>query len=252
MSLVEMASSVSAAVPAAVTAPPDTISSSIQTIEDANTVYAENMIAARVNSNSQATYVGKLKCMRKWLVLHHYEQFLAPHLFHAPLPDSLVLQFFCQLTAPAQEITAKRKRNAIDSDNKHDDSPNKRHKKNKSDPIKVSTLRGYKSALSWMYHNQKLKLESTLDSQIESLIRGYERTVADLKLSGDMAIQEGKEALSFTAYRMIADRLAPSSNFAWAFFLFQWNLIARSETVTALLLDHITWKQDALLVFVPN
>jgi hypothetical protein len=104
-------------------------------------------------------------------------------------------------------------------------------------------------------------MDKELNGQLESLIKGYQRTVATLKQSGDMDIHEGKDALSFMAYSMIASKLATftdsrdsntSSTFAWAFFVLQWNLIARSETVTAILLDHICWAQDSLMIYIPK
>lgn len=245
----------------------DNTSSHNHDLLQASTVYAENMIAARVNPTSRTVYEGRLRCIRQWLQRNGYEEHLTPDSFCTPLPHSVIFQFFGHLTAKAQQITAsKRKISAIctDLENKAEypttDSPNKRHK-NSDTAISVSTVRGYKSALLWKYNNQKIKLDPALNSELEGLIKGYQRTVATLKQSGDMDIQEGKDALSFIAYRMIAEKLAAfsdlrdstsSSTFAWAFFVFQWNLIARSETVTSILLDHISWKQDALLIFVPK
>jgi hypothetical protein len=104
-------------------------------------------------------------------------------------------------------------------------------------------------------------MDSVLKSQLEQLVKGYTRTVAQLKQSGDMKIHEGKDYLSFTAYRMLAKKLASmkderasatSSSFAWAFFVVQWNLMARSESVTAILLDHISWTDDSLIIYIPK
>jgi hypothetical protein len=106
-----------------------------------------------------------------------------------------------------------------------------------------------------------LQLDAGLQTEMDSLIKGYTRTVATLKQTGDMEMQEGKDPLSFIAYRMIAKKLAmlvddrdstTAASFAWAFFTLQWNLLCRSESVTAILLDHIAWNNDSLVIFIPK
>ena len=39
--------------------------------------------------------------------------------------------------------------------------------------------------------------------------------------------------------------------FAWPYFLFAWNLMARSSMVGSIMFGHLGWKGDALMVHVP-
>lgn len=169
------------------------------------------------------------------------------------------------MSATAQHMTqSSKKRKAHPTSQLTDEvirhGPSKRQKKN-GGASSVSTMQGYKSALVHLYTTNKQVLDPALNTELESLIKGYKRTVATLKQSGDMEIQEGKEAISFISYRMIAHKLAvftderestSAAAFAWAFFVLQWNLIARSESITAILLDHLCWTQDSLLIYIPK
>jgi len=49
---------------------------------------------------------------------------------------------------------------------------------------------------------------------------------------------------------MLADLLikVPMMLFAWPFFLLCWTLMARSNSVGNIMLQHISWKEDALIV----
>ena len=123
-------------------------------------------------------------------------------------------------------------------------------------------MQGYKSALSWYYYqNSERKIEPAIDAWTNEFVAGYKRIVADKKLSGIMPIQEGKSALSFPGFVIISEymmKLKPEDSrkgyswsaalFAWLFMVFCWNLIARSNSVANIMLQHIDWKMDALVV----
>ena len=40
--------------------------------------------------------------------------------------------------------------------------------------------------------------------------------------------------------------------FGWPFLVLQWNLIARSATVDAMMMEHIIWEADSLLISTPK
>jgi hypothetical protein len=128
--------------------------------------------------------------------------------------------------------------------------------KYKDKPAASSTIRGYKSALVSLYKERSLQLEPDINQRLESLLVGYQRRVAELKMSGKMAIFEGKLHLTFEGYRVLARALLkalPSQMlFAWPYLLLQWNLIARAKTVALLMMEHISWEADALLVSIPK
>ena len=109
----------------------------------------------------------------------------------------------------------------------------------------------------WYYKEAKLIIAPHIDQGLETLLKGYRRRVADLKLAGKMSIFEGKQHLTYDGYRLIARTLFKTEPFntmlfAWPFIVLQWNLIARSATVGGLLMEHIGWEGDALLISTPK
>ena len=128
--------------------------------------------------------------------------------------------------------------------------------KYKDKPAAISTIRGYKSALVSLYKERDMQMEEETNQRLESLLVGYQRRVADLKLNGKMAMFEGKLHLTFEGYRLLARALlsaAPAKMlFAWPYLLLQWNLIARATSVASLMMEHISWEADALLVTLPK
>jgi hypothetical protein len=40
--------------------------------------------------------------------------------------------------------------------------------------------------------------------------------------------------------------------FAWPFLILQWNLIARTATISSMMMQHIGWEGDALLISTPK
>lgn len=73
-----------------------------------------------------------------------------------------------------------------------------------------------------------------------------------------MSITEGKQPLTFQGYRFLAKLAIKQSNdfslsiFAWVFLVLCWNLIARCNSVASIMLSHITWKNDSLVVIFPS
>lgn len=124
-------------------------------------------------------------------------------------------------------------------------------------PLSVSTVKGYKSALVWYYKEHGMVLDPETNQQLQTLMKGYKRKVATLKLDGKMAVFEGKHHLSFQAYCVLAKHLLSSSDFnqmlfAWPYLLLQWNLIARTNTIACMMMEHIGWEGDALLISTPK
>jgi hypothetical protein len=86
-----------------------------------------------------------------------------------------------------------------------------------------------------------------------------------------MNVVEGKHRLTFAGYCLIARRLqslhpesVPSKAqtkkysiwsqtvFGWPFFVLQWNMMARSASVSGVMLEHITWEEDCLIITTPQ
>jgi hypothetical protein len=81
--------------------------------------------------------------------------------------------------------------------------------------------------------------------------------VSDLKLAGKMPVFEGKHHLTYNGYRNLAHTLFTAQPFTrtlfgWPYLVLQWNLIARTATVSAMMMEHVSWEDDALLISMPK
>jgi hypothetical protein len=130
--------------------------------------------------------------------------------------------------------------------------------KHKEKPAAFSTVRQYKSALVWLYKEKKVVFQPEVDQGVETLLKGYKRKVSSLKLAGKMPIFEGKHHLTYEGYRNLALALltaqpfTSSTLFGWPYLVLQWNLIARTATVSAMMMQHVSWEGDALLISTPK
>ena len=128
-----------------------------------------------------------------------------------------------------------------------------RHK-NKS--LALSSVRSYKSALVWWYKEHKLIIQPDVNQELETLLTGYKRRLSDFKLDGKMPVFEGKYHLTFDGYRVLATQLLKAEFnqmlFGWPYLVLQWNLIARTATVSSMMMEHIGWEADALLITTPK
>jgi hypothetical protein len=129
--------------------------------------------------------------------------------------------------------------------------------KQKDKPLAFSSVRSYKSALVWYYKEHKFIIQPDVDQELEKLLNGYKRRVSDFKLDGKMPVFEGKYHLTFEGFRVLAARLMESEPFnqmlfGWPFLILQWNLIARTATVSSMMMEHIGWEADALLITTPK
>lgn len=71
-----------------------------------------------------------------------------------------------------------------------------------------------------------------------------------------MDLVEGKTPMSFAGYRLLAKHALSRTVdlnmavFAHLFLLLCWNLIARTNSVSSIMFDHISWKQDAMVIIL--
>jgi hypothetical protein len=78
-----------------------------------------------------------------------------------------------------------------------------------------------------------------------------------MKLDGHMSVFEGKHHMSFEGYNLIANKLLSLGQFnlmlfAWPFLILQWNMIARSASVSSIMLEHISWEGDSMIITIPK
>lgn len=126
--------------------------------------------------------------------------------------------------------------------------------KHKDKPAAFSTFCGYKSALMWHYAEHDVVVSAVDKQKLDQLVSGYKREVANLKLAGKMPMVEGKLALTFDGYRSVAQALFSGDDmlFGWPYLLLQWNLIARTSSVSTMMMQHIGWESDSLLITLPK
>ena len=116
-----------------------------------------------------------------------------------------------------------------------------------------SHVSGYNSSIKSYYDKRKVPITPELDKTIKDFLMGYKRQVATLKQNGEMKVTEGKAAISFDGYRLIANAALkqttdfPLAIFAWLFIVLSWNIMARCNTTSSIMFDHLQWSGDCLV-----
>ena len=152
----------------------------------------------------------------------------------------------------------------------------KKKRRTKNPHRSVSSVQHYKSALKW-YHDvnckERLPFDSQLDADLDRLIKGYTKKIDRLKSEGRMNLTEGKQPLTFEGYKLLCDaffRKVPiksdigktkgnnkvgtwaQSIFSWCFLVFMWVLMARSVEVNSVMLTHVAWANDCMVIKTPK
>jgi hypothetical protein len=192
-------------------------------MEATNLSAADSLIGERIVAKTKKAYQAKVKTIAVYYTEHLRRQFAVP------VQRNHILGFFGWLI-----------------DEKHKDKP-----------AAISTVALYKSALKWHYKECKLIMSPEVNQELDTLLKGYQRRVADLKLVGKMPVFEGKYHLPFQGYAVLAKSLFRSRRFdevlfGWPFLVLQWNLIARTATVSSIMMEHVGWEEDALLITTPK
>lgn len=190
---------------------------------------AQSTIDARIVESTKSQYGSKVKRMEKWFKTNSYR-------FKLPLKSKCVIDYFGSLIVPQED--------------------------NKQQPS-ISTIASHKSALMWHYKENNHIIDPLLKEELEKFLHGYKRIVSGKKLSGEMQAFEGKHYLSFNGYQLLANKflkLSPTDSnhnfnqmlFSWPFLIFQWNLMARGGSTAKILLQHISWRDDSLVINIPK
>lgn len=115
----------------------------------------------------------------------------------------------------------------------------------------ATTIGGYRSAINYLYRERGLDVEKKLKDSMDDFCRGYKRRIAQAKESGEVAMTEGKEALSVQGYRILCNKSLAVIHYH-LFTVLQWNLMARSASVSSLLYNHIGWEGDSMVIRLPR
>jgi hypothetical protein len=113
-------------------------------------------------------------------------------------------------------------------------------------------------AIKWLYkQKEKISIYDTLlKAKFASSALGVAKTVAQKRQKGEIPIVTGKSHLTWNGYYRFCefvasyneDKKANSHAMFWSFATMSWNLMARSINTAGLAFEHLSMKDDALVV----
>lgn len=120
-------------------------------------------------------------------------------------------------------------------------------------PVGISGLRGYRSAIRFLFVKEKKRIPDWIEKDLTTFFAGLKRRDATERQEGSRKVMEGKQALSFSALRVISKACLQSleggnSAFLHLYMLLTWNLMCRSNNTSFITLNHLNWEGDALSV----
>ena len=157
----------------------------------------------RVADGTRKNYAVKLKTWKKWLEKHKPECIRNSEIV-IPLEESVIMAFFGFISYKDAARTILR-------------AP--------------STVYGYYSALKFEYSERKVPFNVTV--AVQEFLTGFQNSVADAREGGLLPAFEGKQPLSFKAFRLIADFAMRSNEsfYSHLYFLLCWNLMGRTTSI---------------------
>ena len=210
-----------------------------------NIELANRIIDNNLHQNTKRQYSNKVKHMYEWFKEHHQE-LCTP-------PDCAELEL--NLIATTRDGSdALKEFYAHISKKKNRDGSYK-------DPVvhqSFENVSGYKSAIKNHFKSKRVKFSDESELLQSEFFGGYKRLIAEEKQDGTRKVREGKVPLTFSVYRFIAklalqyDRDFYCSVFANVVLVLCWNLVARCVSVASLMYNHISWKEDAMVIVFPT
>jgi hypothetical protein len=120
---------------------------------------------------------------------------------------------------------------------------------NREEKIVKSTLRGWISAIKDLFRSYDARKPDAFEDRVEKFAKGYAKDAATSRSKNG----SGKDALPFELLCELSRGMLMADNkeyaFARAFMLIQWNLMCRSNNVEDLMLAHLQWADDHMLVY---
>lgn len=234
---------------------------------------AQHMRSKRVGKKTKGNYSGKLNTIKVFLLSNGYQEYVTNDgQVNIPLSDDIIQRLFGWLSVNTDLPKKARRQRVTEVDSDSDDEDEEEEDGDDDEveetpdifaerqiTISPSCMQGYKSALIWLYLEKDHPWPPDIDSWVQTFIRGYKKTVAEKKATGVMSLKEGKSNLAFTGYNAICKEFmerTPSGRkhswaqgiFGWAFMTLSWNLMARSDSVRKIMLQHVDWKNDCMTI----
>ncbi len=108
-----------------------------------------------------------------------------------------------------------------------------------------ASYNGARSAVRQLFVRYNKAVPEDYERETAALLGGVKRTIAKAKQNGEVSVVEGKSAMSFRLYCMIAKEfLRIGDVFSHLFLLCSWNLMCRASNTDGIRLSHFEW-QDA-------
>jgi hypothetical protein len=204
-------------------------------MENDNVILARGIMEGKRKEKTRKIYRKRIQALLSWMKENHRNScdFDSDTLVLA-LQPAFVMEFMAKVSTVKDQKTKETRRASI------------------------SVISSYRSAICMLYEERGLKLDDALDLAFNQFSSGYKRLVAEKKLVGEMKMQEGKSPITFQGYNFVAKEamIATSDHglacFAHLFLILCWTLMARSVSVGTIMLDHLSWENDSLLVTTPK
>jgi hypothetical protein len=118
-----------------------------------------------------------------------------------------------------------------------------------AEDVGISRLKLYRSSLFHLYIEREQLVPEELKKQLTAFYQGLGRIQASQKVKGTRKLKEGKSPLPFKLYQWIAAKLFESGEtFAHLYLIISWNLMCRTVNTEQILLEHLEWDHDSLVV----
>ena len=203
----------------------------------------EALEGERTVVGSKGTYRSKVAVMSRYME-EHFPHCVENGVVAIPADSTAIQAFFGSICKAAHDL------NAIGVINEHTVTP-----------MSVSSVKGYRSALVDLYTLKHQVLDKEMDKMLKTRLDGYEKLYNKLKKRGLVKITEGKSPLQSGGYLILSKKFmlmepkqGPSGEgwsmvaFSWSYFTLMWNLMSRSDSVDTIMLQHIKWENDCLIV----
>ena len=154
--------------------------------------------------------------------------------------------FSCYLTSRKKQIKVKKNANGeIDDRNGEEQTMDVYLGKSSYDAIRSSIMH--------LYRICDTEMDEVFAKCVTQYIAGMKRTVAKEKKDTGQKLSEGKRDMPLNVYEKLCEVLMSGDSdeytFAHAFLAIEWNLMARSDNVVHLSVEHIEWSGNCLIFY---
>ena len=129
----------------------------------------------------------------------------------------------------------------------------KESKSNGKKYLSKATYGCIQSALCHIYRMSDVQFPDDFYSDLSRMMSGLKKRVQRQKQKHGYRIEEGKSPMSIQIYSLLCNYFLKQpdddSILSHTFLTLEWNLMARSDSVTNCHINHIEWRNDSLIIF---